>query len=254
MPAIISKTDLVSIRSNILDGLRSETQHRAMSSWIAPAVWQSAAGGFLLCAGLIVAIGAQNAYLLRMGLVRLHVTPLALTAALLDAALIAAGLFGVGLLIEQHRGLAEGLRWCSAAFLAAYALGAARRAWRGSSATERGTSAAGASPLRSVPVQAQAVPSLRRSIATLLAFSLLNPHVYVDTVLLIGAVGSPLPWPQRVGFGAGAAMASALWFFGLGHGARLLAPLLATRRAWQCLDGAIALTMAALAIGLLMPV
>jgi L-lysine exporter family protein LysE/ArgO len=190
--------------------------------------------GFALGGGLIVAIGAQNAYLLRMGLVRAHPTALALLAATIDTTLIALGLLGAGALLQAHPGWALAMRWAGAAFLAAYAVAALRRALRG-----------GSMPAGDAPV----VP-LRQALLTLAGFSLLNPHVYLDTVVLVGAIGAQQPDALRPAFGMGAACASFVWFLSLTHGARWLAPVLATPRAWAVLDGLIGLTMAALALGL----
>lgn len=198
---------------------------------------QPALTGFALGGGLIVAIGAQNAYLLRMGLARQHVAPLAFLAAALDAMLIACGLQGLGALIQAHPAWGQGMRWGGALFLIVYGGLACRRALQGSSlAAER-------DGVLEVP--------LKQAMLTLLGFSLLNPHVYLDTVVLVGAVGAQHAGLDRLAFGLGACTASFVWFFSLAYGARLLAPVLATRRAWQVLDGLIGLTMFGLAALLL---
>jgi L-lysine exporter family protein LysE/ArgO len=193
--------------------------------------------GFALGGGLIVAIGAQNAYLLRMGLARQHVGLLAFTAALLDGLLIVAGLLGLGRLIQANPSLAQTMRWGGALFLLGYGLLAAWRAWQGGSLEAQGS--------------AEAV-SARAALGTLMGLSLLNPHVYLDTVVLVGAIGARHAGSAKAWFGLGAVTASVVWFFSLAYGARLLAPWLATRRAWQVLDGLIALTMLALAASLIL--
>jgi L-lysine exporter family protein LysE/ArgO len=195
----------------------------------------AATTGLLLGGGLIVAIGAQNAYLLRMGLARQHVWLLATVAAGVDALLISAGLLGLGALIEAAPRLAWGLRWGGVVFLSAYAWAAARRAWAGSAL---GTG------------KVDTMVSAGQAVFTLLGLSLLNPHVYLDTVVLVGAIGARYMGLDRLAFGCGAVLASFLWFFSLTWGARFLAPLLATPKAWQWLDGLIALTMLGLAASL----
>jgi L-lysine exporter family protein LysE/ArgO len=194
--------------------------------------------GFALGGGLIVAIGAQNAYLLRMGLARQHVGLLAATAAALDGLLIVAGLLGLGALIKANPALAQAMRWGGALFLLGYGLLAAKRAWQGGSLETQGA-------------VANAV-SARAALGTLLGLSLLNPHVYLDTVVLVGAIGARHAGSAKAWFGLGAVTASVVWFFSLAYGARFLAPWLATRRAWQVLDGLIALTMLALAASLIL--
>jgi len=196
---------------------------------------EAATTGLLLGGSLIVAIGAQNAYLLRMGLAKQHVGLLAAVAASVDALLISAGLLGLGALIEAAPRLGWALRWGGVVFLSAYAWAAARRAWTGSA-------------LGSGKVDTTV--SAGKAVFTLLGLSLLNPHVYLDTVVLVGAIGARYFGAERLAFGAGAVMASFLWFFGLTWGARFLAPLLATPKAWQWLDGLIALTMLGLAVSL----
>jgi len=198
---------------------------------------QPALAGFALGGGLIVAIGAQNAYLLRMGAAHQHPTLLAFVAALVDSLLIACGLAGLGAVIQAHPQFAAVLRYGGAAFLAWYALQAARRAMT----------------VEALDTGARQVPAVdaRRAVLTLLGFSLLNPHVYLDTVVLVGAVGAQHVGSARWAFGIGACTASFVWFFALTHGARLLAPVLARPRAWRVLDGLIAMTMAVLALMLL---
>jgi len=190
------------------------------------------AQGLALSLGLIVAIGAQNAFVLRQGLRREHVGSVVLFCAVADAVLIAAGVLGMAQALGQSPGLARALALAGAVFLAVYgwrALGRARRA-------QHLTAAEGGEGLRRGAALAQAA-----------AFTLLNPHVYLDTVLLVGSIGAQQPAALRGWFIAGAGSASVLWFALLGFGARWLAPWFARPRAWQVLDGLIGMTMFVLA-------
>ena len=184
---------------------------------------------------MIVAIGAQNAYILRMGLLRAHVLALCFTCAASDALLIAAGVAGVGSLVADHPTLLTLVRYAGAAFLFAYAALALRRAF---------------APQALEAVQAEA-PTLRAALATVLAFTFLNPHVYLDTLVLVGGLSANYAGDARFAFGAGAVTASFVWFFSLGYGARWLSPLFARPKAWMWLDILIAIVMAWLAIGLI---
>lgn len=198
-------------------------------SGFAPAFVQ----GLALSLGLIVAIGAQNAFVLRQGLRREHVGSVVLFCALADAALIAAGVFGMAQALGEHPGFARALALAGAVFLATYGWQALRRARQSKQlrAEETGTG------LRLPGVIAQAA-----------AFTLLNPHVYLDTVLLVGSIGAQQQVALRPWFVAGASFASLFWFAILGFGARWLAPWFARPKAWQVLDGLIGLTMWVLAI------
>jgi len=189
------------------------------------------ASGFATSAALIIAIGAQNAFVLRQGLARQHVLPVVLVCALSDALLIGLGIAGLGTLVRQAPALLEAVRWGGAAFLVAYGLMAARRAL-----------SAGA-----LQAGGRATTQLRTALAACLAFTYLNPHTWLDTVVLVGSLGAQRPPGENWVFGGGAAAASAAWFFTLGFGARLLAPVFARPRAWQVLDAAIALVMWTLA-------
>lgn len=197
--------------------------------------FHAAGQGFLLGAGLIVAIGAQNAFVLRQGLIRRHVLPVVLVCAVSDAALIALGTAGLGGLIAARPQLLWLVGLGGAAFLGLYALQALRRALH-----PHRLQAAGGGDGRLAP-----------TLLTCLALTLLNPHVYLDTVVLLGSISARFEGAQRMAFAAGAMTASLVWFFGLGYGARLLAPLFARPVAWRILDGLIALTMAMLATALL---
>jgi len=184
---------------------------------------------------LIVAIGAQNAFVLRQGLLRQHVLPVVLVCALSDAVLIAAGVAGAGVLLESAPGLLRVVGYAGAAFLIGYGLLAARRAFRPAALT-----AEGAAPRR----------SLGATVATVLALTWLNPHVYLDTVVLLGSIANT-HGDSRWWFAAGAVLGSLLWFFALGFGARLLQPVFARPSAWRVLDAVIAVVMWALAVSLL---
>ncbi|MDC8770467.1 LysE/ArgO family amino acid transporter [Roseateles albus] len=193
--------------------------------------------GLLLGASLIVAIGAQNAFVLHQGLRREHVTVIVLACGLTDALLMAAGVFGLAALINGQPLLTRLISWAGALFLSCYG---ARALWR---ARRPG-----------VDLHAAQGPSLslRQALLQLAGFTLLNPHVYLDTVMLVGSVGAQQPTALRLAFMAGAASGSLLWFALLGFGARWLAPWFARPRAWQILDALIGLTMLALAAMLIL--
>ena len=199
-----------------------------------PFAWPVFAQGLALSLGLIVAIGAQNAFVLRQGLRREHVWPVVGFCALADAVLVTAGVLGMAQALGERPGLARVLALGGAAFLAVYGWQALRRARQASqlTATEVASGALGLS-LRAALVQAA-------------AFTLLNPHVYLDTVLLVGSIGAQHPPGLQVWFVTGASAASVLWFCAVGFGARWLAPLFAWPRAWQVFDGLIGVTMGVL--------
>ena len=197
--------------------------------------------GFGLSLSLIVAIGAQNAFVLRQGLRHEHVGAVVGVCAALDLALMVIGVSGVAAALGRHPAVLAALAVAGAAFLAFYGVQALRRARR-PTALSAASSAASADT---------AAPPLRKVLAQTLAITLLNPHVYLDTVLLVGAVGAQQPAPLRPLFLAGAGLASGLWFTALGYGARLLAPVFARPRAWRALDAVVALTMFVLAAMLL---
>ncbi|MCT4555621.1 MAG: LysE/ArgO family amino acid transporter [Pelagimonas sp.] len=189
--------------------------------------------GFALGLSLILAIGAQNAFVLRQGLRRMHVLPVVLVCALSDALLIAAGVAGFGALAEAVPGLEFWMRIFGAAFLLWYGARTLLSAWRGGATLEA----------------ASGSQSLRAAVLTCLALTWLNPHVYLDTVVLLGAISAQ--YEARVVFAIGAMSASFVFFFSLGYGARALAPVFARPRAWQVLDLLIGLTMWAIAAKLL---
>ena len=190
--------------------------------------------GFVLSLSLILAIGAQNAFVLRQGLRGLHVFWTCFACALSDAILITSGVAGFGTLAAQVPWFEPLMRYGGAAFLLWYGLQNFLSAWRGGQVLEAASNGN---------------TGLKATLLTLMALTWLNPHVYLDTVILIGSISSQ--YPDKIAFGTGAAMASGVFFFSLGYGARLLAPLFARRQAWQVLDVIIGLTMWAIAAKLL---
>jgi L-lysine exporter family protein LysE/ArgO len=204
---------------------------------ISPLAASASLSGLLTGLSLIVAIGAQNAYLLRQGLRRAHVGPVVAVCMLSDFALITAGVSGMGALVTRSGWALVMARWLGVAFLTWYGLSSAWRARRPAQALAAGRGDPDGTPRRS---------AVRRA----LALTWLNPHVYLDTVLLIGSVGATHGPAGRWWFAVGAAAGSAIWFAGLGYGAHLLAPLLSSPRAWQVLDLAIAATMLLIAVKL----
>ena len=192
--------------------------------------------GFALSATLIIAIGAQNAFVLRQGLRREHVLMIVAFCALADLLLISVGVAGVARVLGEAPHLTLALTVAGTAFLAWYGIRALARARRANSMNV----AEGASRI-----------SLRNAVAQAAGFTFLNPHVYLDTVLLMGSIGARQPADLRFWFVGGAAAASGAWFTTLGFGARLLRPVFRTPRAWQVLDTLIGLTMLGLAASLL---
>jgi len=188
--------------------------------------------GFALSASLIVAIGAQNAFVLRQGLRREHVGAVVLFCALGDALLMSAGVLGLGGALQRLPMLAQALTMVGALFLLAYGALALRRALR--PGVLQAASGGPGTPLRAALAQAA-------------GFTLLNPHVYLDTILLMGSLGARLPGAAQPWFLGGGAAASGLWFAALGFGARLLRPWFAKPAAWRLLDLAVGLTMWTLA-------
>ena len=201
-----------------------------MTPLLAPAI-----AGLLLGGSLIIAIGAQNAFILRQGLLRQHVFILCLICALSDAVLIGLGVAGLGAIISSSKLLIAVVTLGGAAFLAVYAVMALRRAL---------------SPSGLVAAKSGA-GSLKTAVLMCLAFTFLNPHVYLDTVLLVGGLSGRYEGTARLAFALGAMSASFIWFFGLGYGARVLEPLFKRPSAWRVLDGLIAAVMALLSASLL---
>lgn len=195
---------------------------------------QSALAGFLTGAGLIIAIGAQNAFVLRQGLKGSHVLLVVLCCIFGDVVCISAGTAGMGALVTGFPALMTAVRWGGALFLLTYALMAAQRAVKGG---ER------------LLLDGKSEERAGKVLAACLAFTFLNPHVYLDTAVLLGSLSAqqPVPW----GFAAGAVTASVLWFVSLGYGAVLLRPVFARPAAWRVLDALIAVVMAVLGMRLL---
>lgn len=193
--------------------------------------WSGLATGL----ALIVAIGSQNAFVLRQGILREHVLALVLFCTLSDALLIVAGIGGAGILVRNNPTLMTLTRYGGALFLASYGVIAARRAWQG----------------KQMQISQATGTTRTAALATCFGFTFLNPHVYLDTVVLLGSIANQRPDPGRWVFGLGACLGSVLWFSALGFGARFLAPLFQTSRAWRVLDSLIALTMGVMA-GLLL--
>ncbi|SCW67369.1 LysE/ArgO family amino acid transporter [Ancylobacter rudongensis] len=192
--------------------------------------------GFLLSGALIIAIGAQNLFVLRQGLRREHVGAIVLFCGTADALLIAAGVAGVGAFLAALPQLTTLLALGGAGFLGWYGVQALRRM---------------AAP-EAMAVMAAGETTLARALMATAGFTLLNPHVYLDTVLLMGAAGSAQPEAVRPVFVAGAALASFSWFAGLGYGARLLRPLFARPAAWRVLDAGVGIVMLTLAASLVL--
>ncbi|AAZ34530.1 LysE/ArgO family amino acid transporter [Pseudomonas savastanoi pv. phaseolicola] len=197
-------------------------------------MWQSYFNGLLIAAGLIMAIGTQNAFVLAQGLRREHHVPVALLCIVCDAILVAAGVFGLANVLAQNPTLLAVARWGGVIFLSWYGLQALRRACSRQSLEH--SAAVGRKSLRTVLLSA-------------LAVTLLNPHVYLDTVLLIGSLGAQQDVPGA--YVAGAASASLLWFSSLALGAAWLAPWLARPATWRMLDVMIAVMMFSVAFQLI---
>jgi L-lysine exporter family protein LysE/ArgO len=195
--------------------------------------------GLGMGASLIMPIGAQNAHVIRTGVRGHHVLLTAATCIAIDMTLIALGMAGFGALIEASPLLLLGARWGGAAFLLWYGWRCLMVCWRGAGAPATGTD--GAAP----------AIGAARALGIVLAMSLLNPHVYLDTVVLLGAVGSSLASGQRTSFAAGAMLASLLWFTGLALVARYGAFVLARPAMWRAIEGFTGLTMLVLALTLL---
>lgn len=191
--------------------------------------------GFGTGLALIVAIGSQNAFVLRQGIRGEHVAAVVLICTLSDAVLIAAGVAGVGAMLETHPVIVDAVRYAGAAFLAVYGVMAARRALRPGALTASGT---------------QPAPGAGAAISTVLVLTWLNPHVYLDTVLLLGSVANQQAQDLRWWFGAGAITASTAWFSALGFGARILRPFFARPASWRVLDGLVAAVMLTLGLRL----
>lgn len=186
---------------------------------------------------LIVAIGAQNAFVLRQGIRREHVLPVVLICGLTDAVLELLGVAGIGFVVQRAPILLEIVRWGGVAFLLWYAWSAARRAMRPEALVADADGDAGSGR----------GGSRRRVILACLAITYLNPHVYLDTMVLMGSIGNAQGDPARWWFVVGGALASIAWFFVLGYGARALTRFFATPKSWQVLDWIVAGVMLVIA-------
>ncbi|MCV6603219.1 MAG: LysE/ArgO family amino acid transporter [Cohaesibacter sp.] len=191
--------------------------------------------GFFLGASLIIAIGAQNAFVLRLGLQRQHVFAVALVCALSDALLILAGVAGMGALVKRYEILLQLITWGGFAFLFVYGLQAFLRAMKNEHMDA---------------VKGEQM-SLKKALLTVLAFTYLNPHVYLDTVVLVGGLSAQWQGAAQAAFAFGAVSASFVWFFSLGYGARILTPIFEKPIAWRVLDILIGCIMWLLALSLI---
>ena len=192
--------------------------------------------GFGLSMGLIIAIGSQNAFVLRQGLKRERVFLVATVCFLCDASLIAAGAAGFGTLVASSPLTLQIALWGGSAFLFLYGLRAFRCALHPDTLEAAGSGAASG--------------KATRVILSTLALSLLNPHVYLDTVILLGSLAARFPGASRTLFAVGAMSASLVWFYGIGYGARVLAPLFRKPGAWRLLDAVVGVTMWGIALSL----
>lgn len=185
-----------------------------------------------------MAIGAQNAFVLRQGIRREHVLPVVLICGLTDAMLETLGVAGIGFVVERAPVVLEIVRWGGVVFLLWYAWTAVRRALKPEAMVVDQTLPDGGSA---------GAGSLKRTVLACLAITYLNPHVYLDTMVLMGSIGNAQGDPAKWWFALGGGLASIVWFFALGYGARLLTRFFATPRSWQVLDGTVALIMLVIA-------
>ncbi len=197
-------------------------------------MFEAAVHGYLVSLSLILAIGAQNAFVLRQGLRREHVGVVVLACAISDAILIALGVTGFGAVSTAIPWLAEAMRWGGVAFLLVYGALRFKAALAGGEALQPGTGE---------------VVSVSKVLTTVLVLTWANPHVYLDTVVLLGSISAQYPG-HRLAFGAAAAAGSFSFFTALGYGARLLAPVFANPKAWVVLEIVVGATMWAIALGL----
>ena len=193
--------------------------------------------GFAISLGLIVAIGAQNAFVLRQGLIRSHIFVVCCICAISDATLIAAGVLGVGAWLAEYEQGAFWISMAAIAFLVVYG-------------TLRVNSALDP---QAMSISESGEQNLSTVVFTTLAFTWLNPHVYLDTLVLLGSASSRYDGPEREFFGIGAALASFIFFFSLGYGARLLSPFMENPKAWRFIDGGIAIVMFTIAFSIALP-
>lgn len=191
--------------------------------------------GFGIGSGLIIAIGAQNAFVLSQGVKKSHYIVIPLICAICDALLIALGVTGMGTLIASNKTLSLIAGIGGAGFLFLYGIGSFRSAIKGGS----------------LSANQKTESSLKAAILTTLAITLLNPHVYLDTIILLGSISSQFKQPGHIFFGAGAVLASFAWFFSLSLGGKLLAPLFTRESSWRILDTLVGITMWGIALSVL---
>lgn len=193
--------------------------------------------GFVVCFGMIVSIGAQNAFLLKQGILKQHVFWIAFICFLCDVVLMTLGVLGLGSIIAQSPISSLILAIIGAVFLFTYGSRSFITAYRGTG--------------KLLAEQGGGI-SLKKAVMVTLAITLLNPHVYIDTVVIVGGIGGTLTFEQKIYFLIGALVCSFLWFFGLGYGAGLLSRYFEKRRTWQILDSITGLIMYAIALSLLL--
>jgi L-lysine exporter family protein LysE/ArgO len=198
-------------------------------------MFEAAIAGFLLGGSLIVAIGAQNAFVIRQGVLKAHVFWICLFCSFCDALLIWAGIFGLGALIRAMPSFVPVMTYGGALFLLWYGVKALRRALDPSG----------------MGATAEVAGSLKSALLACAAFTLLNPHVYLDTVILVGSIANARAAGEQIPFATGASLASLLWFFALGYGAKALGPWLGRPKVWRAIDFCIAAIMLLLALKLL---
>lgn len=193
--------------------------------------------GFVVCFGLIVSIGAQNAFLLKQGLLKQHIFWIATICFVCDVLLMGIGVLGLGTLISQSPLISLILALVGAVFLFTYGSRSFISAYRGTT--------------QLLAEQNNLNTNLKKTVLITLAITLLNPHVYIDTVVIVGGIGGTLSFEQKIGFLSGALLCSFLWFFGLGYGAGMLSNYFKKRRTWQILDSITGVIMYAIAFSLL---
>ena len=193
--------------------------------------------GFALSLGLILAIGPQNAFVMRQGLKRSYVFATCLACSLADVSLIAAGILGVGALVSSIEGAEPLIAMGAAAFLAGYGFLRVKSSMNP----------------EAIDIDGDAEGSLSATMAALLAITFLNPHVYFDTLLLIGGASTGFIGDERLAFGVGAALASFVFFFSLGYGAKRMSKVLNSPEAWRVIDRGIAVVMFVIAGAIIRP-
>lgn len=196
----------------------------------------SIASGFTTGAGLIACIGSQNAFVLRQGLLRQHVGAVALVCIISDVLLILAGVSGLGFIVSQYPFVVEVVRYAGALFLAVNAVIAARRSWDGKSILHPATNG---------------TRTVSQMVLISLSYTWLNPHVYLDTVFLLGSLSINYGVVGKWQFAIGAMLASIVWFIAISYGAKMLLPLFRSEKAWRILDAAVALLMGYFCLALL---